>query len=124
MLRSKDDLRSGVLASDAIDLKAREAEVSQFTIGETFELADGFAITAVSANLGQKICDEHRTILNEPVSAGGKCATFADLHVGVPRSEKKMKLLGRDMHYKHNSSGLIPMNCVFGMGILHMCNQR
>jgi hypothetical protein len=52
-----------VLASDAIDLDTGEAEVSQFTIREVGKLADGFAIAAVSTDLGHKKSDEHGTIL-------------------------------------------------------------
>jgi hypothetical protein len=52
-----------VLSSDAIDLEAGEAEVSQFTIREVGKLADGFAIAAVGMDLGQKKSDEHGTIL-------------------------------------------------------------
>jgi len=54
----------------------------------------------------------------------GSVATFADLHVVVPRPETKAKILGRDMQLKHAITDYLANNCIKGMNILQICNQR
>jgi hypothetical protein len=97
MVHSSDGLCGSVLSSDTGDLKARKAEVSQFTIGEPRQFADGLAIAVVSTDLGEKISHEHGKILHHPASAAGAVSMFADLHMAVRHLEKKLNIVRAGM---------------------------
>src|SRR6478736_1567290 len=52
-------LRGGVLAGDAVDLEAGNAEIVELAVRQERQLTDGFAITQVSADFGEDVGHEH-----------------------------------------------------------------
>ncbi len=56
-------LGSSSLASDAFDLKTRDAEVVELAVREQRQLTDGFAITEVRLHLSQDVRNEYCELL-------------------------------------------------------------
>lgn len=63
MLQRSRDLRDSVLASDVLDLEARDAEIVELAVGQQRKLTDGIAITHISADFRENVRHEHGELL-------------------------------------------------------------